>query len=156
MQKANNDASLLLSVEALQTLFDDVQQRNTIEACGVLLGSIDDEGNWIVEEARPLRNTAESPVYFEFAPEELLTAELTHPAQSIVGVYHSHPTGYPMASDTDRNNMERVNLQQHIPWAWLIVCGPFAGTYTTDNLPPMIAYHHYETGLQEITIKMAI
>ncbi|HEX4208103.1 MAG TPA: Mov34/MPN/PAD-1 family protein [Ktedonobacteraceae bacterium] len=151
MQKTD-DATLTLSDHALNALLDDVAQRTAIEACGVLLGHTDAQGNWFAEQAYPLRNIADSSVYFEFDPEELLTVELTHELPPI-GVYHSHPTGYPMASDTDRRNMQRVNLEQRIPWVWVIVCGPF--TPTRQEAPRMIAYHHYTHGLQEITIEQA-
>lgn len=146
-----------LSETAQQQIFMDVQQRNSIEACGVLLGSIDTEGNWLVEEAQPLSNTAESSAYFEFDPEELLQTELTI-SQQIVGVYHSHPSGYPVASDTDCQNMQRVNQEQLIPWAWIIVRGPFSDGCTEQaqqqpETADMIAYHYYaQEGLQQVTI----
>jgi hypothetical protein len=104
-----------------------------------------------------LRNIFHSPVYFEFAPEDLLEIELTYPGQ-VVGVYHSHPTGFAKASNTDRQNMQRVNQEQHIPWVWLIISGPFDEQFTqrAHGLIPqdaIIAYHHYEQeGLQQIVI----
>ena len=150
-----------LSQAVQQELASDVYQRADIEACGVLLGSLSDS-RWIVEHAHPLRNIAHSAVYFEFAPEELLAIELAYPDQ-IVGVYHSHPTGYARASATDQENMRRVNLEQTIPWIWLIVCGPFDTLHspagpTQQALQHMleqqlIAYYHYpENGLQRIQI----
>jgi proteasome lid subunit RPN8/RPN11 len=151
-----------LSLDAQQELMHDVHQRAKIEACGVLLGSRSDS-YWTIEHAHPLRNIAHSAVYFEFAPEDLLEAELAYPGQ-IVGVYHSHPTGYARASSTDKENMRRVNQEQAIPWIWLIVCGPFDG-FDTVAIPDasrqqqglleqrLIAYHHYEEdGLQRIEV----
>ena len=91
------EAFVWLSVEAQKALFVDVCHRHTIEACGILLGTRDAHGNWHVEEALPLRNIADSPVYFEFAPEDLLRIDLTY-AERVVGVYHSHPTGYARAT----------------------------------------------------------
>ena len=152
-------AHVTLSKAAQEALLTDICGRLSIEACGVLLGHRDEADNWYVEEILPLRNIADSPVYFEFAPEDLLAVELSHPGQ-IVGVYHSHPTGFARASDTDRQNMERVNQEQHIPWIWLIICGPFdeafreraKGAIPHDSI---IAYHHYEeTGLQRISLIM--
>src|SRR5436190_8632319 len=119
-----------LSVAAQKNLFLDLCARPHIEACGVLLGNIDASGNWYIERTLPLRNVFSSPVYFEFAPEELLEIELAYPGQ-IVGVYHSHPTGFASASKTDRDNMKRVNKEQQIPWLWLIVRGPFDATFTS-------------------------
>ena len=64
-------ARVFVSIAAQKTLFQDVHQRRDVEACGVLIGSMDEEGNWYIEQAHPLRNIFDSPVYFEFAPEEL-------------------------------------------------------------------------------------
>jgi proteasome lid subunit RPN8/RPN11 len=151
------EAFVGISSGAWSILYEDVRQRRQIEACGILLGTIDEKGNWHVQEAYPLRNISDSPVYFEFAPEELLDAELRFPGQ-IVGVYHSHPTGYPTASDTDRENMRRVNKEQHIPWVWLIIRGPFHQTtsdfVTSSEKMSIVAYHHYDgLGLQLIPIQ---
>lgn len=151
-------ASMLLSTDAWQKIVLDVWQRQQIEACGALLGMIDGEGNWHVEDARPLHNTAVSPVYFEFAPEELLMIELEQPGR-MIGVYHSHPVGPTKASATDQHNMRRVNSEQHIPWIWLIVSGPFtrqpaASERATIAVSGVIAYHHYQNmGLQQIAIQ---
>lgn len=155
--KQSSKAHITLSVEAQKALFVDVYHRSTIEACGVLLGAIDEQGNWYVEEAYPLRNIFASPVYFEFAPEDLLTVEMEYPNR-IVGVYHSHPTGFARASDTDRENMKRVNKEQHIPWVWCIIRGPFTKAEEQEQkgrITPsaIVAYHHYEhEGLQKISV----
>lgn len=154
--RKQSHAKLLLSIQAQEVLLRDIYERSSIEACGLLTGTIDAGGNWQVEAAHPLKNTHASPVYFEFAPEDLLAFELEHPGQ-VIGVYHSHPTGFPRASETDRKNMQRVNVEQAIPWVWLIISGPFR---KADFPPPgsfascsTIAYHHYERdGLQEIPV----
>ncbi len=155
--KQATKATITLSIEAQKAMFVDVYHRSTIEACGVLLGKIDEQGNWHVEEARPLRNIFASPVYFEFAPEDLLAVEMEHP-DGIVGVYHSHPTGFARASDTDRENMRRVNKEQGIPWVWCIIQGPFTEAKAQEQQgriqpPAIVAYHHYEReGLQKVAI----
>lgn len=155
----STDAHVTLSKVAQEALLTDICGRPSIEACGVLLGHRDEADNWHVEEILPLPNIFDSPVYFEFAPEDLLAVELSYPGQT-VGVYHSHPAGFDRASDTDRQNMERINQAQHIPWIWLIICGPFdkafaeraKGAIPQDSI---IAYHHYEeAGLQRITLVM--
>ncbi len=146
-------AQVTISLDARNTLFNDVCQRPHIEACGILLGHIDSCGNWNIEQAYPLRNIFNSAVYFEFAPEDLLAVELDHPGK-IVGVYHSHPTGFAVASSTDHENMRRVNVEQQIPWVWLIICGPFDETFEPGQKSSMIAYHYYEElELQEIAIE---
>ena len=149
------DTYVKLSIEVENTLLDDVYQRGHIEACGLLLGTIDECGNWQIGHIHPLRNIYNSRVYFEFAPEDLLTAELDYPGQ-IVGVYHSHPTGLATASSTDRDNMQRVNGEQHIPWVWLIISGPFDAAFEQRRSirSSVIAYHHYEkVGLRQISIQ---
>ena len=145
-------ARATVSITAQNTLFRDVFQRRLIEACGLLLGHIDDLGNWHIERVQPLRNICNSPVYFEFAPEDVLDVELAQPGQ-IIGVYHSHPGGLAVASNTDRENMQRVNTEQQIPWIWLIISGPFYGSNRLDN-EQFIAYHHFDTlGLRQITLE---
>lgn len=153
-------ARVLLSTAAWKTILLDAYGRREIEACGALLGRLDEVGNWHVEEARPLHNAYASSVYFEFDPAELLTIDLEQPGR-MVGVYHSHPAGPVLASLTDRRNMQRVNVAQDIPWVWLIVSGPFSSEapHRTEeevaiSARGVIAYHHYrETGLQEIEIQ---
>ncbi len=164
--KEKHRGKLLLSHAAWKTILLDAYGRQEIEACGALLGHMDGQGNWHVREAMPLRNIFASPVYFEFDPAELLTIDLEQPGR-MIGVYHSHPAGPARASATDRQNMLRVNLEQHIPWVWLIVSGPFSqrGSEDQENStqpqePPtiaargLVAYHHYQdTGLQKIAIE---
>ena len=155
------NAQVVLSIDSQKALLQDVYQRRAIEACGVLLGTIDAEGNWHIRQVQPLRNTSHSSVYFEFAPEDLLEVELTYPGQ-IVGVYHSHPGGFAAASTTDRENMQRVNQEQHIPWIWLIIYGPFDQAFiqrSNEHIPltSILAYHHYEQeGLCKITVQSEI
>lgn len=161
--RKQEEAEVKISPAAQKTLLLDVYKRQRIEACGLLIGSIDVAGNWYVEEAHPLRNIYDSPVYFEFAPEDLLAVDLAYSGK-IVGAYHSHPTGLTIASNTDRQNMKRVNADQHIPWVWLIVSGPFDDRSPTllqqvqrhlriISGPSIIAYHYYAgKGLRRIPI----
>jgi|SRR5579883_649273 len=164
--KKQGAARVLLSTSAWKTMLLDARGRQEIEACGALLGRLDDEGNWWVEEALPLRNIYASPVYFEFDPADLLAVDLEQPGR-MVGVYHSHPVGPALASSTDRHNMQRVNGEQQIPWVWLILCGPFSGpspAESTNNeerhdagnitAHGLRAYHYYQDiGLQQVAIQ---
>ena len=160
--RKHEKAEVSIDARAYETLLLDVYKRQRIEACGLLLGAIDQAGNWHVEETHSMRNTSDSPVYFEFAPEELLAADLAYPGR-VIGAYHSHPTGLAVASRTDHQNMKRINAEEQIPWVWLIISGPF------DHLPSLfqqvqrrlqripdtsiVAYHYYEgEGLQRIAI----
>jgi len=160
MRKQSNEAhvQVILSARAQKILAQDVRQRRHIEACGLLIGQIDAQGNWLVEHIHPLRNIFNSPVYFEFAPEDLLMAELDY-SDHIIGVYHSHPTGFAKASSTDRENMQRVNVEEQIPWIWIIISGPFDEQFTITDKggiagTSLVAYHHYQqTGLKKIAIQ---
>ena len=157
------DAWLSVSAAARKTLLLDVYKRRRIEACGVLIGSIDDMGNWHVEAAHALRNPFDSPVYFEFDPEDLLRVDLLYPGR-VIGAYHSHPSGFAGASSTDRKNMKRINIEQRIPWVWLIICGPFElpaaliqeeqSVPGTVPLTSFLAYHHYAgRGLRRVDLR---
>ncbi len=154
-----------ISSNAQKTLLTDVYIRRHIEACGLFTGSIDGCGNWHIEQVHPLPNIFNSPAYFEFAPEDVLSVELEYPGQ-VVGAYHSHPTGLTVASSIDRQNMKRVNLEQQIPWVWLIISGPFDAMPTSfhqvrrssrrERSPSIIAYHHYDHyGLRQVPIQFA-
>jgi proteasome lid subunit RPN8/RPN11 len=157
--RTKNDLYVSLSLDTQKTLQLDVVKRRRIEACGLLIGTIDAAGNWHVKVAHPLRNIHDSPVYFEFAPEDLLAADLAYPG-TIIGAYHSHPTGYARPSQTDRQNMKRVNESQHIPWAWLIIRGPFPSEPLDSSQQPwslsassIMAYHHFPgEGLHSILV----
>src|SRR5579859_5519435 len=161
--KKQADVRVSVSAAARKTMLLDVYKRRRIEACGVLLGTIDEAGNWHVEAAHPLRNPFDSPVYFEFAPEDLLQVDILYPGR-IIGSYHSHPGGLASASSTDRKNMKRVNVEQRIPWVWLIISGPFERApsliqeerdfLSAVQASSFVAYHHYtDRGLQSIEIR---
>jgi proteasome lid subunit RPN8/RPN11 len=146
-----NHFQVRIANDAYRHIIKDVHHRRHIEACGVLIGTREAEDRWHVTQIQPLNNIASSPTYFEFEPEELLAVEMAYPDQ-LVGVYHSHPSGYARASKTDRQNMQRVNLEQGIPWVWLIVCGPFTASKEAAE-PVILAYYHDETaGLQQVSV----
>jgi proteasome lid subunit RPN8/RPN11 len=161
--RRHEEAEVSINASAHMTLLLDIYKRQRIEACGLLIGTIDQAGNWHVEETYPLRNIFDSPVYFEFAPEDLLAADLSYPGR-VIGVYHSHPTGLAVASHIDHQNMKRVNADEQIPWVWLIVSGPFDHSPSLfqqvqrhlQRIPnsSIVAYHFYEgEGLQRISIR---
>lgn len=66
------------------------------EACGLLLGALDDDGAKRVDEALALANAREEGARhhrFVIRPEDLVRAERAARARGrdIVGIYHSHP-----------------------------------------------------------------
>ena len=147
-------ALVTLSANAYDMLLTDIYNRRHIEACGLLLGTNDEQGNCYIEQTVSLRNIWDSPTYFEFAPEDLLAADLDHPGR-IVGVYHSHPTGLAAASSTDLRNMKSINQDQQIPWVWLIVSGPFDDRLKQQGrggAPPIIAYYYTQEELKQLSL----
>jgi proteasome lid subunit RPN8/RPN11 len=70
------------------------------EACGVILGPA---GSGRAEKLKPMVNAAASPVFYEFAPTDLLSLYrgLDDNDEEIMVVYHSHPTSeaHPSSSD---------------------------------------------------------
>ncbi len=145
-------AKVILSAQARQAIRADMLQRPRIEACGLLIGAITPAGDWIADEALPLRNTRNSSVRFEFDSLELLEYDMTY-GERIIGVYHSHPGGPPHPSGIDTGNME--NLQES-PWVWLIASFSGrrgqTGADKADDLS--IAAYRYDpqSGLQTIPI----
>jgi proteasome lid subunit RPN8/RPN11 len=151
-----------LTLEVQRSLLDDVLRRRHIEACGLLTGLLDAPGRWLVQGVHPLRNIADSPVYFEFAPEDILAVELAHPGE-VIGAYHSHPAGPRAPSHVDRETMQRVNVEQGIPWVWLILCGPFAALeeqLTSQEIvrfpgERLLAYYHDPVrGLEPVSVHL--
>jgi proteasome lid subunit RPN8/RPN11 len=112
---------VLCRAQARDDLLADLAARPRIEACGLLLGTLDASG-WRIDATVPLRNTADSATFFEFDPAELLDHDLRHGA-AIVGVYHSHPGGPARPSATDLGTMR---AQADAPWVWLIL-SPHSG-----------------------------
>src|SRR6266700_2742074 len=160
--RKHEKAEVSIDVSTYKTLLLDVYKRQQIEACGLLLGTIDQSGNWHIEDIHPMRNIFDSPVYFEFAPEDLLSADLAYPGR-VIGAYHSHPAGLAVASRTDHQNMKRINTEEQIPWVWRIVSGPCDDSaWLIQHVPPRLqripdtsidAHHYYEgEHLQRIAI----
>ncbi|HEY7355487.1 MAG TPA: M67 family metallopeptidase [Ktedonobacterales bacterium] len=145
-------AKVILSAQARQAIRADMLQRPRIEACGLLIGAITPAGDWIADEALPLRNTRNSSVRFEFDSLELLEYDTAY-GERIIGVYHSHPGGPPHPSGIDTGNME--NLQES-PWVWLIAAfsgrRSQAGADKGDDLNIAAYRHDPQSGLQTIPI----
>jgi len=73
------------------------------EVCGVLAGSFDADRS-TVETAHPTANVADDPrTRYAIDPAELLTTveRVEAGGLSVIGFYHSHPTGGPNPSETD-------------------------------------------------------
>jgi proteasome lid subunit RPN8/RPN11 len=91
---------LVVTSQALAAMRAAAAAAHPHEACGLLLG----EGGWITE-ARATANVHPAPAtHFELDPQALIDALRAARAggPEVVGYYHSHPSGPPEPSATDR------------------------------------------------------
>lgn len=99
------------------------------EACGLLLGSLSEEGGRIVE-AVPATNVAEDRRRrFEVDPATLLKVHrgAREAGQALVGCYHSHPDGAARPSLRDAANAEQPG------WIWLILGQDEIGAFRVEK-----------------------
>lgn len=92
--------TLEVAREALEAMVAAAAQAAPEEACGLLLGA---EGR--VEEAATARNVALDPErQFEIDPQALIDAHRSERGRGpqLIGYFHSHPSGPPEPSKTDR------------------------------------------------------
>jgi proteasome lid subunit RPN8/RPN11 len=91
-----------LSSVLIEQLLAAARAAHPLEACGLLLGR---QGE--IEEIRACANVHPDPArQFEIDPRALIDAHRTARAGGleVVGYYHSHPSGPPEPSPTDRGN----------------------------------------------------
>lgn len=92
--------TLKVERKALEAMVTAAAQAVPLEACGFLLGV-----NGGIAEARPCPNIAPNPeTHFEIDPQALIDARRAARAggPDLIGYYHSHPSGRPEPSATDR------------------------------------------------------
>ena len=106
-------------IEVLQTIPEDLltyaAQAHPHECCGLLLG----EGGRVTH-AQPTANVHPNPAtHFEIDPVALIGAHKVERVGGprIIGYYHSHPTGNPEPSATDRASAA------HDGRLWAIIAG---------------------------------
>ena len=97
--------SVRLSLAQLQAIERAAEAAYPEEACGLLVGRFEPGGAWQVNAVEASANVAEPPRTrrFEVDPKLRLRLEreLRECADSVVGVYHSHPNGSAEPSETD-------------------------------------------------------
>ena len=94
------------------------------EACGLMLGTIGDDGRETVTHTIPAANIAPDPArHFEIDPAALIAAHRAARAggAALIGYYHSHPTGSCLPSATD------AAQASHDGRVWAIVAGSTVG-----------------------------
>ena len=86
--------------EAIQAILAHAAQTHPHECCGLLLGEVA-----MVTHAQPTANVHPEPArHFEIDPAALIAAHKAERAggPQVIGYYHSHPSGDPVPSSTDR------------------------------------------------------
>jgi proteasome lid subunit RPN8/RPN11 len=81
-------------------LLEEAAAAHPLEVCGLLLG-----GGTLIREVRPCANVHPQPErHFEINPYALIAAHRAarEGGPQVVGYYHSHPSGPPKPSATDR------------------------------------------------------
>ena len=91
-----------LSSKVVERLLAEAAAAHPRECCGLLLG---EEGR--IAEVRPCANVHRDPArHFEIDPQALIDAHRAARGggPQVLGYYHSHPSGPPEPSATDREN----------------------------------------------------
>lgn len=89
---------ILLTVEQLEIMRQDVIRRQPNEACGLAAGRANR-----VEVIFPVANDLASPVRYRMNPAQQIKIffEIEQLGQELVAIYHSHPHGPAVPSETD-------------------------------------------------------
>lgn len=100
---------IYLTKDVIQHMLTDGAERYPEECCGIIFGSIDENGEKTAEYAETADNGSDkSEKYhrFEITPEIMLKAELTARKKDldIIGFYHSHPDCEAYPSEFDRTH----------------------------------------------------
>jgi len=135
-----------MSVEAIEKILvpehmlrqiRSLQDSSKIEACGVLIGTMNDYGTARVTRMVPTENLLRSPTRFEIDPRELFEIfDELNGAEDIIAVYHTHPTTPAIPSQWDREYME------HATFVWIIA-----------GIDTLSAYLWRDDGIKEVTIE---
>ena len=91
---------LIVAKSIISLLVDEARAAHPRECCGILLGKA---GR--ISEAMPAANVHPSPeTHFEIDPQALIDAHRSARGggPQVIGYYHSHPSGPPEPSATDR------------------------------------------------------
>jgi proteasome lid subunit RPN8/RPN11 len=91
-----------IGAEDFELMRRDVAGRAPEEACGLLVGRVEDGIGYILEVI-PTTNALHSPVRYRIEPAEQLAAfnHMDETGMELVGIYHSHPNGPAGPSATD-------------------------------------------------------
>ncbi|GAB6134784.1 M67 family metallopeptidase [Thermococcus prieurii] len=109
---------LIIRREIIKMLIKMAKNTN-VEVCGFLLGRKEgpEKINFLVLEAKQVRNRLDSPSAFEMEPEEMVKVldEAEARGLEVVGIFHSHLKCPPVPSERDLEGMRNWRVP------WLIV-----------------------------------
>ncbi|NJE53868.1 M67 family metallopeptidase [Thermococcus sp. 21S9] len=109
---------LIIRREIIKMLIEMAKNAN-VEVCGFLLGRKEgpEKINFLVLEAKQVRNRLDSPSAFEMEPEEMVKIldEAEAKGLEVVGIFHSHLKCPPVPSERDLEGM------RNWPIVWLII-----------------------------------
>jgi proteasome lid subunit RPN8/RPN11 len=128
--------TLVISEQSIRFIMEDCMLRSPEEACGLIAGRFEDTMA-LATDVMPVRNESMSTVRFSIDPMMMYKAlvKLEEKGETIIGVYHSHPSG-PRPSHIDLRYMEGTS------YVWVIVEG-------CNHIGAFV----YEDGVKEVRIK---
>jgi proteasome lid subunit RPN8/RPN11 len=108
--------AMSITGELLDRMKLDAKLRSPYEACGVIIGSINDK-TADVTETIPMSNVLSSSKQFIISPNELyhLWKDLEDQGKRIIGAYHSHPDADAGPSLNDIESMKNTSF------IWMII-----------------------------------
>jgi len=142
---------LIVRREIIKMLIEMAKNAN-VEVCGFLLGRKEGHGkiNFLVTEARQVRNRLNSPSAFEMEPLEMVMAidEAEAEVLEVVGIFHSHLKCPPIPSESDLEGMKNWRG----PWLIVTPKGEVKVWVLKDGLEEVDVHNMRETVKQSITV----
>lgn len=93
---------IVMKRELLDLILEDGKKRYPAEACGIILGKVQDNV-FVARELRSARNLSDDPIRFILDPRDFMRIqeEADKSGLEIIGIYHTHPEHPPIASQYD-------------------------------------------------------
>lgn len=93
---------LVLPEDISQYIFEDGKRRYPHEACGIILGAIENNV-FIPKEVHKAKNLSDDPIRFLMDPKDFIRIQEYADKKNleIIGIYHTHPDHPPIASQYD-------------------------------------------------------
>ncbi len=102
----NKEAKLAINENLLEFIAQHGKRQYPHEACGIILGKIEENENEIVffsSEVKEAKNLSDNPIRFILDPLDFIRIqdEADKKNLDIIGIYHTHPDHPPIASQYD-------------------------------------------------------